>query len=50
MPERAGTTGGPITIDRTSAVPLYYQLAQHFESAIPRASTTTLPAPSAIPH
>ena len=25
---------GPITIDRTSPVPLYFQLAQHFESAI----------------
>ncbi len=34
MPEREATTSGPITIDRTSPVPLYYQLAQHFESAI----------------
>src|SRR6202161_229855 len=34
MPERAVSTGGPITIDRTSPVPLYFQLAQHFESAI----------------
>ena len=34
MPEREATTSGPITIDRTSPVPLYFQLAQHFESAI----------------
>ncbi len=34
MSERAASTGGPITIDRTSPVPLYFQLAQHFESAI----------------
>ena len=34
MPEREPSTSGPITIDRTSPVPLYFQLAQHFESAI----------------
>src|SRR5450432_3100717 len=34
MPERQISTSGPITIDRTSPVPLYFQLAQHFESAI----------------
>jgi DNA-binding GntR family transcriptional regulator len=34
MPERVVSTSGPITIDRTSPVPLYFQLAQHFESAI----------------
>src|ERR1700735_824202 len=35
MPEReAATSSGPIIIDRTSPVPLYFQLAQHFESAI----------------
>ena len=34
MPEREPTTSGPITIDRTSPVPLYFQLAQYFESAI----------------
>src|SRR6202161_4893029 len=35
MPEReAATSSGPISIDRTSPVPLYFQLAQHFESAI----------------
>jgi DNA-binding GntR family transcriptional regulator len=34
MPERQASTSGPITIDRTSPVPLYFQLAQHFESAI----------------
>src|ERR1700722_11534129 len=34
MPERERSTSGPITIDRTSPVPLYFQLAQHFESAI----------------
>ena len=34
MPEREPTASGPITIDRTSPVPLYFQLAQHFESAI----------------
>jgi DNA-binding GntR family transcriptional regulator len=34
MPEREATTSGPTTIDRTSPVPLYFQLAQHFESAI----------------
>ncbi|MBV9204031.1 MAG: GntR family transcriptional regulator [Actinobacteria bacterium] len=34
MPERIPSTSGLITIDRTSPVPLYFQLAQHFESAI----------------
>src|ERR1700691_4909088 len=34
MPEREVITSGPITIDRTRPVPLYFQLAQHFESAI----------------
>src|SRR5260370_42228884 len=34
MPERVPSTSGPISIDRTSPVPLYFQLAQHFESAI----------------
>ena len=34
MPEREPSNSGPITIDRTSPVPLYFQLAQHFESAI----------------
>ena len=34
MPEREPITSGPITIDRTSPVPLYFQLARHFESAI----------------
>src|SRR6202020_2106185 len=34
MPEREAGASGPITIDRTSPVPLYFQLAQHFESAI----------------
>src|ERR1700684_211991 len=34
MPVPQVTTSGPITIDRTSPVPLYFQLAQHFESAI----------------
>ena len=34
MPQRQISTSGPITIDRTSPVPLYFQLAQHFESAI----------------
>jgi len=34
MPEREASTSGQITIDRTSPVPLYFQLAQHFESAI----------------
>jgi GntR family transcriptional regulator len=28
------SAAGPISIDRTSPVPLYFQLAQHFESAI----------------
>ena len=32
-PEREVGASGPITIDRTSPVPLYFQLAQHFESA-----------------
>ena len=34
MPERKADASGPIAIDRTSPVPLYFQLAQHFESAI----------------
>jgi DNA-binding GntR family transcriptional regulator len=34
MPEREVGATGPITIDRTSPVPLYFQLAQYFESAI----------------
>src|ERR1700749_2946376 len=34
MPEREPSTSGPIISDRTSPVPLYFQLAQHFESAI----------------
>src|SRR5690242_368542 len=34
MPEREPSSSGPISIDRTSPVPLYFQLAQHFESAI----------------
>src|ERR1700756_4043256 len=34
MPEREPSASGPIIIDRTSPVPLYFQLAQHFESAI----------------
>jgi DNA-binding GntR family transcriptional regulator len=34
MPERETGPIGPITIDRTSPVPLYFQLARHFESAI----------------
>jgi DNA-binding GntR family transcriptional regulator len=34
MPEPEPGASGPITIDRTSPVPLYFQLAQHFESAI----------------
>src|SRR6202046_4188992 len=35
MPEReAATSSGPIIIARTSPVPLYFQLAQHYESAI----------------
>ena len=32
--ERETGASGPITIDRTSPVPLYFQLAQYFESAI----------------
>src|ERR1700693_492257 len=34
MPERDAPTSGPISVDRPSPVPLYFQLAQHFESAI----------------
>jgi DNA-binding GntR family transcriptional regulator len=34
MPAREASTSGPITIDRTSPVPLYFQLAQYFESGI----------------
>src|SRR5207247_10637851 len=34
MPEREPSASGPISIDRTSPVPLYFHLAQHFESAI----------------
>jgi DNA-binding GntR family transcriptional regulator len=34
MSERETGASGPITIDRTSPVPLYFQLAQYFESAI----------------
>ncbi len=34
MPATHATSSGPIAIDRTSPVPLYFQLAQHFESAI----------------
>ena len=34
MSERETSASGPITIDRTSPVPLYFQLAQYFESAI----------------
>ena len=34
MPGREVGASGPITIDRTSPVPLYFQLAQYFESAI----------------
>jgi DNA-binding GntR family transcriptional regulator len=33
-PERRATTSGPVTIDRTSPIPLYFQLAQYYESAI----------------
>jgi GntR family transcriptional regulator len=33
-PQRDAITSRPITIDRTSPIPLYYQLAQHYESAI----------------
>jgi GntR family transcriptional regulator len=33
-PERAISTPGVINIDRTSPVPLYFQLAQHYEAAI----------------
>ena len=41
MTEREASTSGPITIDRTSPVPLYFQLAQHFES-------TSLPRPEPV--
>jgi DNA-binding GntR family transcriptional regulator len=34
MPEGDAMTSGPIIIDRASPVPLYFQVAQHFESAI----------------
>src|SRR6266705_5287997 len=34
MPEPETTTPSVINIDRTSPVPLYFQLAQHFEAAI----------------
>src|SRR5216683_1588732 len=34
MTERESSTSIPIIIDRTSPVPVYFQLAQHFESAI----------------
>jgi GntR family transcriptional regulator len=34
MPEHETGTSGVINIDRTSPVPLYFQLAQHFEAAI----------------
>ena len=34
MPEREPNANGPISIDRNSPVPLYFQLAQHFEAAI----------------
>src|ERR1700747_1248660 len=34
MPEREPSSSGPITIDRTRRVPVDFQLAQHFESAI----------------
>src|SRR5262249_22634023 len=33
-PDRETTTAGAISIDRTSPVPLYFQLAQHYEAAI----------------
>ena len=33
-PDREITTAGVINIDRTSPVPLYFQLAQHYEAAI----------------
>jgi DNA-binding GntR family transcriptional regulator len=33
-PDREISTAGAITIDRTSPVPLYFQLAQHYEAAI----------------
>src|SRR6266702_337654 len=34
MPEREPSSSGPISIDRTSPVPLYFQVAQHYEAAI----------------
>jgi DNA-binding GntR family transcriptional regulator len=34
MPPNEVSMSGPITIDRTSPVPLYFQLAEHFQSAI----------------
>src|ERR1044071_8075242 len=34
MPQREPSSSGPISIDRTSPVPLYFQLAQHYEAAI----------------
>src|ERR1051326_4003297 len=34
MPEREPSSSGPISIDRTSPVPLYFQLAQRLETAI----------------
>jgi DNA-binding GntR family transcriptional regulator len=34
MPDVQAGPAGPVTIDRSSPVPLYFQLAQHFESAI----------------
>jgi len=33
-PDRETSTAGAINIDRTSPVPLYFQLAQHYEAAI----------------
>ena len=33
-PDREISTAGAISIDRTSPVPLYFQLAQHYEAAI----------------
>src|SRR5262252_5006786 len=33
-PDRETTAAGAINIDRTSPVPLYFQLAQHYEAAI----------------
>ena len=34
MPQREIGANGPITIDRTSPVPLYFQLAQYYLSLI----------------